>query len=69
MWGAAAAHGADLYRLNPDRRWPADRRPGYAGPQPVRNADLANLTTDLLRLPAVPGSLLNRHQNLDVGRP
>jgi hypothetical protein len=68
VWGAAAARGADLYRLNPDRRRPGDRRPSYRGRQPVRNGELANLVTDLLGLPAVPGSELNRRQTLDVRR-
>ncbi|HEX2176341.1 MAG TPA: alkaline phosphatase family protein [Nocardioidaceae bacterium] len=65
-WGATVARGADLYALNPDRHRPGPRRTGYRGRQPVRNADLANLATDLLDLPAVPGSRLNQRADLDV---
>ncbi len=35
---------------------PPDRQPSYTGPQPVRNADVANAVTGLLDLPRVPGS-------------
>jgi len=64
-WGANVPAG-DLYALNPDYVNPGDGRPTYAGPQPVRNADVANLTTDLLGLGAVPGSELDAAQDLDV---
>lgn len=66
VWGASVSRGADLYGLNPDRRRPGARRTGYAGRQPVRNADLANLATDLLDLPRVAGSQLNAARDLDV---
>ena len=52
--------GADLYDVNPDYRDPGSSRPTYAGTQPVRNADLANLATRLLGLVPVPGSTLGR---------
>jgi predicted AlkP superfamily pyrophosphatase or phosphodiesterase len=68
VWGESVARGADLYALNGDRRRPADRRTTYRGRQPVRNAEVANLATDLLDLPAVPGSGLDAGQGLDVQR-
>jgi hypothetical protein len=64
-WGANIPAG-DLYALNPDYVNPGDGRPTYDGPQPVRNADVANLATDLLGLGAVPGSELDAAQDLDV---
>ena len=66
-WGPGQGIGpADLYALNPDYREPGDSRPRYAGSQPVRNGDVANLSTELLGLGAVPGSELDRAQDLDV---
>ncbi len=68
VWGAGVARGADLYALNPDRAHPGDGRPTYAAvPQPVRNAEAANLVTELLGLGPVPGSRINPAQTLDVG--
>lgn len=57
---------ADLYDLNPDYRDPGTRRTSYAGEQPVRNADLANLVARLLDLDPVPGSTIGRDTVLDV---
>lgn len=58
-WGAGVAKGADLYDLNAGTRAdPGRTRPTYAGTQPVRNADVANLVAHLLGLPPVPGSTL-----------
>ena len=65
VWGPGITPG-DLYDLNPDYRDPGDGRPGYAGPQPVRNGDVANLVTDLLGLDPVPGSQFDAEQDLDV---
>lgn len=66
-WGAGVARDADLYDLNPDYANPGRRRTGYAtAPPPVRNAALPNLVTDLLGLPAVPGSEFNAGQDLDL---
>ena len=65
VWGPGVAPG-DLYGLNPDYRDPAGRQPGYGGPQPVRNGDVANLVTDLLGLGPVPGSELDAEHDLDV---
>jgi hypothetical protein len=58
VWGAGVRRGADLYALNPSRADPGRRRPGYAGPQPVRNLDLADLVERRLGLPAVPGGVV-----------
>jgi hypothetical protein len=67
VWGAGVANGAGLYRLNPDYADPGRRRTRYgAARQPVRNGDVANLTTDLLGLPAVRGSEHDSAQDLDV---
>ena len=66
VWGASVARGVNLYDRNHDRRRPGSRRTTYAGRQPVRNAEVANLVTDLLDLPAVPGSQLNARRTLDV---
>jgi hypothetical protein len=66
VWGPGVAAGADLYELNPDYAEPGQARPSYAGRQPVRNADVANLATDLLGLGPVPGSELDAAQDLSV---
>ena len=65
VWGAGVDHG-DLYAMNPTFRDPGTRRPTYAGRQPVRNGDLANLAATLLGLDAVPGSTLDADQSLVV---
>ncbi len=65
-WGAGAAKGAGLYALNPDYAWPGKQRPGYRVRQPIRNGDVANLVTDALGLPRVPGSEFNRLRTLDL---
>jgi predicted AlkP superfamily pyrophosphatase or phosphodiesterase len=65
-WGPGVAKGADLYALNPDFARPGRRRPGYAGAQPIRNGDVANLVTDELDLPVVPGSELACPGTLDL---
>lgn len=69
--GPGIPAGADLYALNADDyRDPGTRRTTYRqSPQPVRNGDLANLTLDLLDLPAVPGSEHNSDLDLDVSPP
>ena len=65
VWGPGITPG-DLYALNPDYRDPGSRRPGYDGPQPVRNGDVANLVTDLLGLDPVRGSEFDVEHDLDV---
>lgn len=47
VWGAGVRPG-DLYDLNPELSDPGTGRPSYAGPQPVRNLDLALVVTDAL---------------------
>ena len=67
VWGRGVARGADLYDLNTeDRARPAWHRPTYAGRQPIRNMELANVVADLLDLNSVPGSIANTGQGLDV---
>lgn len=68
VWGPGIAPG-DLYDLNPAYADPDRERVGYSGPQPIRNGDVANLVTDLLDLPPVPGSEFNRPADLDVHAP
>jgi hypothetical protein len=55
-WGRGVEPGSDLYALDPTREDPQRRRPGYDGPQPVRNLDLAGTALDLLGLPAPDGA-------------
>lgn len=57
---------SDLYAMNPFYEAPGTGRPGYAGKQPIRNAVIANLVTDVLDLPVVPGSELNRRHGFNV---
>lgn len=69
VWGATIARGVSLYGLNGARRRnPGPARTSYAGKQPIRNAEAANLATDLLDMRAVPGSQLNPRQGLRVAR-
>ncbi|MCH1867163.1 alkaline phosphatase family protein [Nocardioides sp. CFH 31398] len=65
-WGAQVRQGADLYRINPSYRNPRESRPGYAGPQPIRNAAIGNLALDLLGVRAIPGSRIDDEQDLRV---
>lgn len=64
-WGPDARHGS-LYAMNPTYRDPGTAQPSYAGRQPVRNGDLANLALDLLGLRALRGSGLDADQSLTV---
>lgn len=67
VWGVGVPAGTDLYALNAaTRRDPGIGRPTYAGKQPIRNGEVANLALDLLDLPAVPNSLFNRNRDLAV---
>lgn len=50
VWGRGVRQGADLYELNPKREDPGTGRPGYDGPQPIRNLDAARLVLQLLGL-------------------
>lgn len=65
VWGVGVEPG-DLYASNPTFRDPRARRPGYAGLQPVRNGNVANLALDLLGLGAVRGSGIDPEQTLSV---
>lgn len=65
VWGPGVTHG-HLYAMNPSYQNPGTRRPTYAGNQPVRNGDQANLAADLLELDSVPGSEFDFRQWLDV---
>jgi hypothetical protein len=65
VWGAGVDRG-DLYAMNPDYRDPGTARPSYAGKQPVRNGDVADLAATLLGLDAVSGSELDADQSLVV---
>ena len=67
-WGPGVPAGLDLYRLNPTFRSPGSSRTTYRGKQPIRNGDLANLATDALDLPRVPGSQLDSQRTLDLFR-
>ena len=64
IWGAGVTRG-DLYAANPTFANPSKSRPRYrARRQPIRNGDLANVSTSLLGLRPVPGSEHNRDQSL-----
>jgi hypothetical protein len=67
-WGPGVPAGRNLYSLNPALRSPGASRATYSGKQPIRNADLANVVTDALDLPPVPGSELNGSGTLNVFR-
>ncbi|MDO9457222.1 alkaline phosphatase family protein [Nocardioides sp.] len=56
----------DLYALSPDLADPLTGRPTYAGPQPVRNCDLANVSTQLLGIDPVPGSTCNGYRGMPL---
>ncbi len=65
VWGQSIER-ANLYRLGSSYRDPGRRRVSYAGKQPIRNGDLANLAADLLGLAPVPGSEFDARQRLRV---
>lgn len=64
--GPTVKAGSDLYALNTDYRDPGESRPSYAGEQPVRNGNLADVSTELLGLPPVPGSVFGVRHPLDL---
>lgn len=66
VWGHGVPAGTDLYRLNPAYRSPGTARVGYAGPQPIRTSDVANLVTGVLGYPPVAGSRTRTTQDLNV---
>ena len=65
-WGPGVPAGRDLYSFNDDRRSPGTARTTYEGPQPIRNGEIANLATDILGLPKVPGSEFDADQDLEI---
>jgi hypothetical protein len=67
-WGPGVPAGRNLYGLNPTFRSPGTSRTSYHGKQPIRNGDLANLATDALDLPRVPGSQFDRPRTLNLFR-
>ncbi|WP_028659702.1 endonuclease/exonuclease/phosphatase family protein [Nocardioides insulae] len=67
VWGAGVPRGADLYALNPGYRNPGRARPTYRSPrQPIRVGVVANLVTDVLGMPSIPGSRFNARQDFRV---
>jgi len=68
VWGPGVAAGRNLHGLNSAFRSPGSTSPTYTGRQPIRNGDVANLTTDVLDLPRVPGSEHNVPRTLYVFR-
>ena len=67
VWGDGIGHG-DLYDLNPAYADPGRTFPTYAGAQPVRNGNVANLVTSLLGLEAVPGSQIGAKHPLEIAQ-
>lgn len=66
-WGPGVSPGRGLYAINEHFRSPRRERVGYRrARQPVRNGLIANLSTGLLGLPAVPGSTIDPLQQLTV---
>ena len=68
VWGPGVAAGRNLYSLNAGFRSPGSARTSYSGRQPIRNGDLANLVTDVLDLPGVPGAQFNSRRTLNAFR-
>ncbi len=71
VWGPGVPAGADLYALNASSRAnPGNTKPPYtASPPPIRNGETANISLDLLGLPAVPGSVIDPAQDCDAALP
>ena len=72
IWLGADTAPAELVALNSDRRavLPASE---YVGndtiPRPIRNAEVGNVAMQLLGLPAIPGSVANAKQDLQLIAP
>jgi Sulfatase len=65
-WGPGVTAGRNLYDLSPGIESPGDSRTSYDGKQPIRNADLANVATDALDLPRVPGSEFDSQRRIEL---
>jgi hypothetical protein len=65
-WGPGVAAGGNLYDLGTSLQSPGGSRTSYRGKQPIRNADLANVATDALDLPPVPGSEFDSRRTLEL---
>ena len=65
VWGPGVEAGRSIYALSPELANPGKKRVGYGGAQPVRNAAAANVLTELLGLPRVPGSRINADRALN----
>jgi len=65
-WGRGVSHSADLYGLNDDRRDPGTSRPGYDGPQPIRNLDIEATALSALGLPALTGTTSSQWPGLHL---
>lgn len=71
VWGPGVPAGADLYGLNAAARAnPGLIQPPFGtSPPPIRNGEAANISLDLLGLPAVPGSAIDAAQDCDATLP
>jgi hypothetical protein len=67
-WGPGVPAGRNLYGLNPRFDSPGDSRTSYRGKQPIRNADIPNVVTDVLDLPRVSGSEFDNPRILNLFR-
>jgi hypothetical protein len=64
--GSRRRSGQRLVRADHERADPRYGRPDYTAPiPPIRNAEAANLASELLRVPAIPKSQISANQNLD----
>lgn len=70
VWAPELSAGKDLYQLNPESRSdPGQQRPDFDAPkQPIRNGDSANLSLQILGLPAIPdpAAIINSAQDLVI---
>jgi membrane-anchored protein YejM (alkaline phosphatase superfamily) len=68
VWGPGVPAGRNLYSLSRTFSSPGSARTTYSGRQPIRNAEVANLATEALDLPHVPGSEFDSPRTLNVFR-